>query len=136
MRMALTALPAAALVVTLAGCSAAPMNSELLQDWVTAPRVDERAAAHCQFADEETLISAIDSTTAEVLQIGSEVETRGDWASHLPSSPESYAAVCIFDVSALEGPTFEDRDFIALWWAEDDHFSGDSTITMWSRSND
>jgi hypothetical protein len=51
----------------------------------------------------DALLAAVDSTTAEVRQIGDQVETVLGWADNLPERAERYAAICIFDADDLQG---------------------------------
>lgn len=80
-----------------------------------------------------TMLAALNSTAAEVRAVGSQVGTLGYWADHLPSDPDTYAAICVYDSSETRGIR-GDPDYIAYWVSEDKITGGSGIITVWSRA--
>jgi hypothetical protein len=109
------------------------MESELLTNAVDDHRVDEAAKAECLTQPvQANLIAAIDSTSAEVLEVGSQVETKGDWAAFLPPHPNNFVAICVYDIQGMDTPFGSDDDYVAFWSGHSDNTGGQSIITIWS----
>jgi hypothetical protein len=109
------------------------MDSDLLQTAVDGRRIDQGAEAECRTQPVQAeLVAAIDSTSAEVLEVGREVETKGDWADTLPPDPDNFVAICIYDIRGVDTPFGSNDDYVAFWSGHDDHTSGHVILTIWS----
>lgn len=127
-------LAAVTLLALLAGCAPRPMESDVLAQAVDQSRMDVVAAEWCdsqRFTSD--VVAAIDSTSSGVREIGGNVETRGDWASELPSEPESYVAICVLDLAGRDSGIAGDPDFVAFWVGENGNSGGSVILTAWSR---
>lgn len=112
------------------------MESDLLLSAVNEATMQGRAVEECDaHLDGMQMISALNSTAAEVREVGDQVETVAGWADYLPADPDNYAAICIYDASDSRGIR-GDPDYIAYWVSQDEAIGGSGIITAWARTGD
>src|SRR5687767_13672013 len=97
------------------------MESELLQSAVSDGTRETRAVEDCDghLGGMPPMIAALDSTAAEVREVGGQVETVARWADYLPTGPGNYVAICIYDASDVRWIK-GDPEYIAYWVGEDE----------------
>jgi hypothetical protein len=120
------------MVSVLAGCAPHPMESQLLRDAVESGQTDVQAAVSCatQNATVE-LVAALDSTSAQVREVGRQVDTFSGWDKHLPPDPDNYIAICIYDTAGVDVGLTDDPDYLAFWIGEGGNTGGTGILTKW-----
>jgi hypothetical protein len=115
------------------------MESELLREAVETGRFDPMAAETCAgltLSEAET-VASVDSTSAEVREIASQVDAPPGWDKYLPPEPDNYIALCILDVAGLDTP-LGDPDYVAYWIGDGDTdggtIGGTAILTFWETS--
>jgi hypothetical protein len=103
------------------------MDSSLLADAAVGERLDPGAEEYCNtHVKGLPLVAAVNSTSGEVRDIASMVETRGRWDTDLPTDLDTLVTICIFDVAGV--PALEDGIAFMAYWATS---TGQQALTAW-----
>jgi len=76
------------------------------------------------------LIASVDNSSPEVLAMVEDVATRGGWDKELLEYPNSYAALCIYDVKG-QSPPHPESSYVAQFVIVEEHFAGNQILTFW-----